>query len=131
MLDNDVNCLIPHRFPILLVDKVTDYEKNQWIKGIKTLSQNDRICLPHFPLFLCEALAQLTKILESLSQEEAIQSISYLSNMQIDFFNRISLGDEIELTAVCGKKFQQMVCYQVDAQVREKKILSGILFRRN
>lgn len=130
MMEREIQALIPHRFPILLIDRITGYEKKRWISGIKTISQNDRISIPKCPFLLCESLAQLSKILESISQEENSSNISYLTHLQIEFYDKVCVGDAILLTAAYKKQSQDMVCYDVQAHVSEKKILSGTLFRR-
>ncbi len=38
-----IMALLPHRYPILLVDRVLDFERGQWIKGLKNISYNEQI----------------------------------------------------------------------------------------
>jgi 3-hydroxyacyl-[acyl-carrier-protein] dehydratase len=59
--------LIPHRYPFLLVDKVTDYEPGKYVKGYKNLTMNEAFFQGHFPnnpvmpgVLQIEALAQLS-----------------------------------------------------------------------
>lgn len=37
--------MLPHRYPFLLVDRVTDYEEGKWLKAIKNVTFNEP-CLP-------------------------------------------------------------------------------------
>ena len=41
--------LLPHRYPILLVDRILDFEPGQWIRGIKNITIGEQIFLGHFP----------------------------------------------------------------------------------
>ena len=57
--------LLPHRYPILLVDRVQDYEPGVWIRGVKNITITDPIFLGHFPqkaifpgVLIVEAMAQ-------------------------------------------------------------------------
>jgi len=61
---------LPHRYPFLLVDRVTSIEGNKSIRGIKNVTMNEPYFGGHFPEFavmpavlVIEALAQLASIL--------------------------------------------------------------------
>ena len=67
--------LIPHRYPIMLVDRVVDYEENKYAEGIKNVTFNEPHFTGHFPdhpimpgVLIVEALAQTSAILVSKSQ---------------------------------------------------------------
>ncbi|MBU2862406.1 3-hydroxyacyl-ACP dehydratase FabZ [Reinekea forsetii] len=66
--------LLPHRYPFLLLDRVTDYVEGESIKGYKNVSANEQLFQGHFPdnaifpgVLICEALAQLTAVYGFLS----------------------------------------------------------------
>ena len=66
---NQIQEIIPHRYPMLLVDKITDYEAGSWAKGIKCVSANEQFFCGHFPerhvmpgVLIIEALAQVGAI---------------------------------------------------------------------
>ena len=57
--------IIPHRPPFLLVDKIIDYVPGEWAKGIKAVTVNEPFFVGHFPQYkvmpgvlIIEALAQ-------------------------------------------------------------------------
>jgi len=61
---------LPHRYPILLVDRVLELEKGKRIKAIKNVSANEPYFVGHFPhrpvmpgVMMLEALAQASAIL--------------------------------------------------------------------
>ncbi|STY61156.1 (3R)-hydroxymyristoyl-[acyl-carrier-protein] dehydratase [Mannheimia haemolytica] len=41
--------MLPHRYPFLLVDRVTDYEEGKWLKAIKNVTFNEPCFTGHFP----------------------------------------------------------------------------------
>ena len=56
---------LPHRYPILLVDRVVEFEKDVRIKALKNVSINEPYFMGHFPhrpvmpgVLMLEALAQ-------------------------------------------------------------------------
>ena len=58
--------LLPHRYPFLLVDRVTEYVPGEYVKGYKNLTFNEPFFQGHFPdcpimpgVLQIEALAQL------------------------------------------------------------------------
>jgi len=66
--------LLPHRYPFLLVDRVTEFEPNKRIVGIKNVTINEPFFQGHFPghpvmpgVLVIEALAQAGGILTQLS----------------------------------------------------------------
>jgi 3-hydroxymyristoyl/3-hydroxydecanoyl-(acyl carrier protein) dehydratase len=126
----NINAKIPHQYPFSFVDNIITYQENQWIVGTKTISRNDRYSFAAFPVLICEALAQLSKILETLSTRNT-DSISYLANMQIDLFEAPKIGDCLQLHARAGKKLGEMISYDVEVTVSESVLLKGRLFRRH
>ena len=61
---------LPHRYPFLLVDRITELNDNTSIRGIKNVTMNEPFFIGHFPgypvmpaVLVIEALAQLASIL--------------------------------------------------------------------
>ncbi len=66
--------IIPHRYPFLLVDRVTGFSDREWIEGFKNLTCNESFFEGHFPgrpimpgVLTLEALAQIGAIFAKLS----------------------------------------------------------------
>ena len=73
-----VMALIPHRFPMLLVDRVEDIILNQSARGIKAVTINEPFFAGHFParpimpgVLIIEALAQTAGVLAVRSMDLA------------------------------------------------------------
>ncbi len=68
--------LIPHRFPMLLVDRVEDIVRDRSARGIKAVTINEPFFVGHFPgrpimpgVLIVEALAQTAGVLAILSMD--------------------------------------------------------------
>ncbi|MBW8190884.1 3-hydroxyacyl-ACP dehydratase FabZ [Neiella marina] len=105
-IEEILNCL-PHRYPFLLVDRVTDYEPGQWLHAIKNVTFNEPFFTGHFPqkpvfpgVLMLEALAQCTGILSYKSAEEAPgkNTLYYFASVDNARFKRpVGPGDTISL----------------------------------
>ena len=89
LLHNDIIKLIPHRYPFLLIDKVTDIVFNESITGIKSVTFNEPFFPGHFPEY---PVMPGVLILESMAQSAACL-VSYqdksLSSNNLVFFTGI------------------------------------------
>ncbi|GEK15491.1 3-hydroxyacyl-ACP dehydratase FabZ [Aliivibrio fischeri] len=66
----EIQELLPHRYPFLLVDRVTDFEEEKYLHAIKNVSVNEPQFTGHFPqmpifpgVLILEAMAQATGLL--------------------------------------------------------------------
>lgn len=66
----DIKEIIPHRFPFLLVDRITEIKGYEFIKGYKNITFNEPLFQGHFPqravfpgVLIVEAMAQLGAVL--------------------------------------------------------------------
>jgi 3-hydroxyacyl-[acyl-carrier-protein] dehydratase len=69
---NEIAKLLPHRYPFLLVDRVTEHVPGKSVKGFKNVTMNEQFFQGHFPnnpimpgVLQLEAMAQLGGILVS------------------------------------------------------------------
>ncbi|HHV51733.1 MAG TPA: 3-hydroxyacyl-ACP dehydratase FabZ [Candidatus Avimonas sp.] len=101
---NQIQEIIPHRYPFLLVDKILDFEPGKWAKGIKCVSANEMYFCGHFPqehvmpgVLIIEALAQVGAV-AVLSAEENRGKIAYFGGIKDARFKRkVAPGDVLEL----------------------------------
>lgn len=101
---NEIQKILPHRYPFLLVDKITDMEPGKWAKGIKCVSANEMHFVGHFPeqhimpgVLIMEALAQ-TGGVAILSQEEDRGKIAVFGGIKkCRFRQQVLPGDVLEL----------------------------------
>lgn len=101
---NEIQKILPHRYPFLLVDKITDYEPGKWAKGIKCVSVNEMHFCGHFPemhvmpgVLIIEALAQVGAI-SILTEEENRGKIAFFGGIKnARFRQQVYPGDVLEL----------------------------------
>lgn len=111
--NQQIQQLIPHRYPFLLVDKVTDLEPGVKATGIKCVSANEMHFLGHFPgnpvmpgVLIVEAMAQVGAIV-SLSLPENQGKLGLFGGIKEARFRRqVVPGDvltmEVELVKQKG-----------------------------
>ena len=73
---NEIMSIIPHRYPFLLIDRVTSITLNESIVGIKNVTINEPQFTGHFPdrpvmpgVLIIEAMAQLAAVLVAKSMK--------------------------------------------------------------
>jgi 3-hydroxyacyl-[acyl-carrier-protein] dehydratase len=98
---------LPHRYPILLVDRVLEIESGVRIKALKNVSINEPYFLRHFPhrpvmpgVLMLEALAQAAALLsfESAGKEPDDKSVYYFAGIDGARFKRpVEPGDQLLL----------------------------------
>jgi len=94
--------LLPHRYPLLLVDRIVDYELKKWIKGIKNVTMNEQFFQGHFPgepimpgVLIIEALAQTGGVLALMSQEDTDKLAFFMTINNAKFRKPVVPGDQL------------------------------------
>lgn len=101
---NQIQEILPHRYPFQLVDRITDYEAGKWAKGIKCVSVNEMQFCGHFPqqhvmpgVLIIEALAQVGAI-ALLTEEENKGKIAFFGGIKnARFKKQVIPGDVLEM----------------------------------
>ena len=101
---NQIQEILPHRYPFLLVDRILECEPGVKAKGIKCVSANEIQFMGHFPgqhvmpgVLIIEALAQ-TGAVAILSKEENKGRIALFGGIKMAKFKRqVIPGDVLEL----------------------------------
>jgi 3-hydroxyacyl-[acyl-carrier-protein] dehydratase len=98
--------ILPHRYPFVLVDRVTEIEKGKRIRGYKNVSFNEPWTTGHFPgrpimpgVLVIEALAQIGGILAYASEPfDASSSLMYFLGIdKAKFRHTVTPGDRLDL----------------------------------
>jgi 3-hydroxyacyl-[acyl-carrier-protein] dehydratase len=98
--------VLPHRYPLLLVDRILEYEEGKRIVGIKNVSVNEPFFQGHFPgfplfpgVYILEAMAQVGGILmiKSLNLEIGKYAIVFAGIDGARFKKPVFPGDQLRL----------------------------------
>ncbi len=134
---DEVLKFLPHRYPFLLIDRVTEYERGNRLKALKNVSYNEPFFQGHFPVkpifpgvLIIEAIAQATAILSFRSKggyptENDLYLLVGVDNVR--FKRQVVPGDQliIDVSIVSGKRgFWR---YQCEARVDDKLVCSANL----
>jgi 3-hydroxyacyl-[acyl-carrier-protein] dehydratase len=121
---------LPHRYPILLVDRVLELEKGQRIKALKNVTINEEFFNGHFPhrpvmpgVLMLEALAQAAAVLafETLGVEPNDKTVYYFAGIEGARFKRpVEPGDQLILDVVMGRMKAGIFKFQAKALVGEE-----------
>jgi len=104
---NQIKEYLPHRYPMLLVDRVLDYELGKTIVAIKNVTANEEYFNGHFPhkpvmpgVLMIEALAQTAALLSFLTMGKKPDSTSVVYFVGIDgarFKRPVGPGDQLRM----------------------------------
>jgi len=120
---------LPHRYPMLLVDRVLECEPGKRITGIKNVSINEPFFSGHFPhhpvmpgVLIIEALAQVSAILsfKTLGNKPDKESVYYFVGIDDARFKRPVLpGDQLTLESVIERRVRGIWKFSARARVGE------------
>ena len=131
-----IKLIIPHRYPMLLVDRVLDYQPGKWLHAIKNVSINEAVFNGHFPelpifpgVLILEALAQATGILgfKSIESREENEMYLFASIDKARFKRPVVPGDTMHLHVEFLKERRGMWKFYGEARVDGKVVCSADL----
>ncbi len=102
--------LIPHRSPFLLIDRVSRYEVGKSIVAVKNISMTDPYLQGHFPghpvmpgVLIIEGLAQASAVLGRLT-DPAASSVLLTEISSARFRRQVVPGDQLQLEVTVVKQ---------------------------
>jgi len=100
----DIQKILPHRYPFLLVDKIIELVLYKRAVGIKNVTANEHFFVGHFPgrpvmpgVLIIEAMAQVAGVL-MLNKKESVGKIAYFMSLdKAKFRKTVVPGDQLRL----------------------------------
>jgi len=100
----DIQKILPHRYPFLLVDKIIKIEPNKRAVGIKNVTMNEQFFTGHFPgrpvmpgVLIVEAMAQVAGVLMLNKKDNAGKYAYFMSLDNVKFRKTVVPGDQLRL----------------------------------
>ncbi|NLY56778.1 MAG: 3-hydroxyacyl-ACP dehydratase FabZ [Firmicutes bacterium] len=138
----EIQAILPHGYPFLLLDRVLEFEKGVRAVGIKNLTINEAFFNGHYPgnpimpgVLIIEALAQLAGII-MLHEVESDDLVPLFAGIEKARFKRqVIPGDvlrlEVEVTAKRSNYLKVIGKASVDGELAAEGILSFAVARMN
>ena len=97
--------ILPHRYPFLLVDRITELETGHRVVGLKNVTMNEPFFQGHFPgrpvmpgVLIIEALAQTGGVLAYHAAPEAKGKLIYFMSIdKVKFRRPVVPGDQLKM----------------------------------
>lgn len=131
----EIQKLLPHRYPFLLIDRVVEMEPGERIVAYKNLTINEPFFQGHFPtrpvmpgVLVVEALAQAGGVLYQLTNlargdTASTDKLFYLVKVENARFSRtIVPGDRLELQVSIKRRIRNMAQYEGIALVDGEEV---------
>ena len=126
---NEIQSIIPHRYPFLLIDRIVEIEPLKRIVAIKNVTINEPFFAGHFPghpvmpgVLIIEAMAQVGGMLLMGSVKDAESKVVYFMSLDnVKFRKPVKPGDqirfELEVTQIRGMVCKMRGVGKVDGEV--------------
>jgi 3-hydroxyacyl-[acyl-carrier-protein] dehydratase len=129
--------LLPHRYPMLLVDRVLDWEAGRFIRGLKNVTANEPFFQGHFPdykvmpgVLVIEAMAQLAGLLTMLSEfarRDGSQLVLFAGIDDARFKRQVVPGDTLTLEANLERAVRGVGRFRTRATVGDQLVCEATL----
>ena len=128
----EIQAIIPHRYPMLLVDRIIELEPLKRAVGIKNVTMNEQFFLGHFPgepvmpgVLLIEAMAQVGGIAMLYPQENRGKLAFFAGIDRVKFRRPVVPGDQVRMVAEIVKIRGAMGKVWAEAFVDDQLVAEG------
>ncbi|MFV0415253.1 MAG: bifunctional UDP-3-O-[3-hydroxymyristoyl] N-acetylglucosamine deacetylase/3-hydroxyacyl-ACP dehydratase [Chthoniobacterales bacterium] len=138
---NEIQAILPHRYPFLMVDRIVEFIDDIRAVGVKSVSINEPYFQGHFPghpvmpgVLQLEAMAQVASIVMMRKSENAGKIGYFMSADEVKFRKPVMPGDVLFISVemlICKKSLGKAACKCLvnDEVVSEGILLFGLVNR--
>ena len=129
--------LLPHRYPMLLVDRVLDWEAGKFVRAVKNVTINEPFFQGHFPAYpvmpgvlVIEAMAQAAGLLTMLSEfarRDGTQLVLFAGIDDARFKRQVVPGDTLLLEAHLERAVRGIGRFRCRATVQDQVVCEARL----
>ena len=127
----EIQKIIPHRHPFLMLDRVTEFTKEKDIVALKNMSHSDPIFQGHFPgnpvfpgVLMVEAMAQASAVLGMISRPESRHC--FLTEVNDARFRMpVTCGDTLRINVKVMKMRSGFFWFEGEGYVEDKQVVSA------
>ena len=131
---NDLMQLLPHRYPMLLVDKIVDIKPGDSAVAVKCVTYNEPFFPGHFParpvmpgVFIVEAMAQgaaaFTAYTEELDTDGKV--VLFMGIDKAKFRRPVGPGDQIRMSVRVAQKRPPVWKFESEAKVGDTVVATA------
>ncbi len=126
----EIQKIIPHRYPFLLIDRVVELNPNKKLIAIKNVSVNEQFFVGHFPgekvmpgVLIIEAMAQAGCIYFYYSKNmQGKDLIYYLAKVTAKFVKPVIPGDQLRIEVTTIKLMSKVGFLKIKTSVKEELV---------
>jgi 3-hydroxyacyl-[acyl-carrier-protein] dehydratase len=131
---NEIQEIIPHRPPFLLIDRVIDTDSKTYVTAIKNVTMNEEFFRGHFPgapimpgVLIIEAMAQAAAIVVMANPDNKGKIPYFMSIDKVKFRKPVVPGDQVEIKIELIRMRETTGKAQATATVDGKVVAEAIL----
>ena len=126
---------LPHRYPLLMLDRITDYRVGEYVEAIKCVTGNSPELVGHFPerailpaTFIIQALAQLAIVFFQLSRGPLPEDeMTVVTTTKFKFLRPVFPGDTLRLALTPSRFDDSVGIFNGAGEVENHSVVRGSL----
>ena len=132
---NDIMRRIPHRYPFLMIDRITDMVLDQTATGIKCVSMGEPYFQGHFPtlpvmpgVLIVEAMAQTAAVLvvSTLGRDAEGKLVYFMSIDKARFRKPVGPGDMLHVQVIKNRQRGNVWRFSGTARVNDRVVADAV-----
>ncbi len=130
-----IQAILPHRYPFLLVDRIIEYEEGKRVVGIKNVTLNEPFFVGHFPgapvmpgVLIIEAMAQTAGVLMLRNLVDRESKLVFFTGVEEAKFRRpVVPGDQLRLELTVLRFGGRNIKLRGEAFVGEQRVAEALI----